>query len=637
MINSYTKRKVPNVRNTKTLLILISFLFSGCECVEDLNKVCPVPQECWVEQDVENIEENLILNSFSEGSTRGKCQTGTTACDSKGKLFCEGIVYPVDEVCDFEDNNCDGETDEGFDRDLDGYTVCAGDCDDLDREVHPYNLEICDGKDNDCINGIPLDELTDNDADGYVQCEDCDDNNRNVFPNSPEICDAIDNNCNGIVDEDVIESLRLCGPPTATGQCRQDFPICVQGELYCVNAIYESNEACDNVDNDCDGSVDEFLFQECNTACGNGIERCSHGEWEGCSARQPTEEICDGLDNDCNGHIDDALGGCECEPRDVSVCTQGVVNSAGEPINCGIGVKECDDNGDWGDCEWVLNQPEECNNYDDDCDGIIDEIIQICGDAELDNVGVCFSGRETCSSGTWSECEGLIGPSEEVCDSLDNDCDGEVDEDLEPHNKVDMLFLIDGSGSMCVYVEALLLGIGEYVSDFDGSEHKFGLIVFPYIYRPLPTPGFPSLPWIVTTNLTDVNSFIALLTAMNCNFPGVEPSYDVMFDATDSSNPMGINWRSDAKPYVILMTDESDTMTWIDMSENNVALNTSNCQVGNCSGGEFFEVFVFTHSYMFSLWDSITFFEPDRLLDIYPPDPDGYVEKLRGIFTNVCR
>jgi len=110
-----------------------------------------------------------------------------------------------------------------------------------------------------------------------------------------------------------------------------------------------------------------------------------------------------------------------------------------------------------------------------------------------------------------------------------------------------------------------------------------------------------------------------------------------MFDATDSSNPMGINWRSDAKPYVILMTDESDTMTWIDMSENNVALNTSNCQVGNCSGGEFFEVFVFTHSYMFSLWDSITFFEPDRLLDIYPPDPDGYVEKLRGIFTNVCR
>jgi hypothetical protein len=70
---------------------------------------------------------------------------------------------------------------------------------------------------------------------------------------------------------------------------------------------------------------------------------------------------------------------------------------------------------------------ETCDNIDNNCNGEIDEnLFQQCGSTDI---GACQFGTQTCQTGVWSECQGAIEPSEEICDdNLDNNCDGQIDE-----------------------------------------------------------------------------------------------------------------------------------------------------------------------------------------------------------------
>ncbi len=149
------------------------------------------------------------------------------------------------EVCDDKghDEDCDPETIGGRDDDGDGFintvccntnskgeSVCGDDCDDTNKSVHPLATEVCDHVDNNCRDGIDegvkvlgfedLDhDFAGNSSRPIEACAgskafatlggDCDDEDPDRSPYYKEACDEVDNNCNGEIDEDPSPSIGL--------------------------------------------------------------------------------------------------------------------------------------------------------------------------------------------------------------------------------------------------------------------------------------------------------------------------------------------------------------------------------------------------------------------------------------------
>lgn len=73
---------------------------------------------------------------------------------------------------------------------------------------------------------------------------------------------------------------------------------------------------------------------------------------------------------------------------------------------------------------------EICDNIDNNCDGVVDGNTQSCytGAAGTQGVGPCKAGTQTCSGGVWGSCTGQITPQTETCNGVDDDCNGKVDD-----------------------------------------------------------------------------------------------------------------------------------------------------------------------------------------------------------------
>ncbi len=256
--------------------------------------------------------------------------------------------------------------------------------------------------------GKPNDHC-DLDGDGYTFATgDCDDANKQTSPIALEACNGVDDDCDGSTDEgaaapvDTCLSLGICAGPLPDGS-----PVAsCQGKAGFVCTYpygYESvsETLCDGFDNDCDGETDEGL----QNACG------------GCGP--VPVELCNGKDDDCDGETD--------ELPDLSA------QACGGPGVCKTAHAICTPDGPACALPEAHQVTEtRCDGLDNDCDGQTDEELGLGQDCTAGQGQCAAAGVLACAPDGAVRCVAVTAePGAEVCgNNLDDDCDGETDEEF---------------------------------------------------------------------------------------------------------------------------------------------------------------------------------------------------------------
>jgi large repetitive protein len=357
-----------------------------------------------------------------------------------------------------------------------GYAAESGDCDDTDARFHPDASEsdCTDPNDYNCDGSV---DYADADSDGYAACADCDDTNSAAFPGATELCDGFDDNCDGTIDEDdAIDALTWYRDADGDtfGNESVSYRACHAPEGYvsddddCDDTSASSNpaasEVCDDADNNCDGFVDEdsavdastwyrdadgdgfgigtLLVRSCDVPSGY-VDNPDDCDDTVASNNPAASEVCDDADNNCNGVVDedsaiDAPTWYQDADGDSFGNGTATYRACQAPTGYVSDQNDCDD-------AVAANNPaasEVCDDADNNCDGVVDEDSAIDAptwyqDADGDSFGNGTVAYRACQAPTGyvsdqNDCDDAVASNNpaasEVCDDVDNNCDGTIDE-----------------------------------------------------------------------------------------------------------------------------------------------------------------------------------------------------------------
>jgi MYXO-CTERM domain-containing protein len=259
--------------------------------------------------------------------------------------------------------------------------------------------------------------FSDGDADGGIFFSDCDDADPLRSEGLDELCDNLDNDCDGVVDEEAIDMLHFYEDCDEDGQGNPDAER--------VQCSWPTLPECGG----------RYVCLEC----------VGEEARQDCDDTDPTihagaDELCDPEDRDCDGSPTEGAVDAELYFQDEDGDGYGgaaLFTCDGKPE----GVVETE--GDCADLDPAIHpgQPELCNGLDDDCNGVLDDADPEIpwypdtdgdgyGDQDLPVMSSCSPGAGWLELG--SDCDdtdALVNPDQpEICNGTDDDCNGLRDE-----------------------------------------------------------------------------------------------------------------------------------------------------------------------------------------------------------------